>query len=421
MAATSMAAQFACVLLAFAGAAQAAERSVAPDTSLQQAINEAVPGDRLRLLPGKHRGPVLINKPLELGGQERAEIEGDGKGTVITVTADNVTVRNVVVSGSGSSHEQLDSGIKVTKGVRYARIVDNALNGNLYGIDIHGGIDTLVRGNLIVGRQDRHMNSRGNGIYVWNAPGTVVANNDVRYGRDGIFVNTSRKDRFENNRFRNLRFAIHFMYTHDSEVIGNDSAGNHAGFAVMYSKRLAIENNSSTGDRDHGLMLNYVNDAEVRDNRITDGGQKCLFLYNSHRNRIAHNRFQGCPIGIHFTAGSERNEIFENDFVANRNQVKYVGSRWLEWSKDGRGNYWSDHAAFDLDGDNLADMPYRPNDQIDQILWSQPSARLLLGSPAIQLIRWTLSAFPNFLPGGVVDSHPLMKAELSRAEPGAAP
>lgn len=393
----------------YAGEANARDIRVDTGTALQTIIEAAKPGDRLRLVPGVHHGPVVIGKPLDVIGMDGAAIKGPGAGTVVTVNADDVTIRNLEISGSGSSHKDLDSGIKVTRRVRNARILDNRLAGNLVGIDIHGGIDALVSGNVVIGRRDHRMNARGNGIYIWNAPGAVVANNDVQFGRDGIFVNTSKRNRFENNRFRNLRFAIHYMYTHSSELVGNRSTGNHVGYALMYSKRLEIQDNVSLGDRDHGIMLNYVNDANVEANLVQGGEEKCLFMYNANKNRIVDNRFQGCPIGVHFTAGSERNEIVGNAFIDNRNQVKYVGSRWLEWSKDGRGNYWSDHAAFDLDADARADMPYRPNDRMDHVLWSQPAARLLLGSPAVQLIRWTLSAFPGFLPGGVVDSHPLMR------------
>ena len=128
-----------------------------------------------------------------------------------------------------------------------------------------------------------------------------------------------------------------------------------------------------------------------------------------NKNQIRDNRFERCNIGIHFTAGSERNAITGNAFIGNRTQVKYVGSRWLDWSADGRGNYWSDLAAFDLNGDGLADTPYRPNDAMDHVLWSQPAAKLLLGSPAVQLVRWSQSAFPALLPGGVIDRHPLMQ------------
>jgi nitrous oxidase accessory protein len=90
--------------------------------------------------------------------------------------------------------------------------------------------------------------------------------------------------------------------------------------------------------------------------------------------------------------------------------VKYVGTRHVEWSDGKRGNYWSDHPAFDLDGNGLADSAFRPNDLMDHILWSQPAARLLLGSPAVQLVRWSQASFPAILPGGVVDSAPLMLA-----------
>ncbi len=56
-----------------------------------------------------------------------------------------------------------------------------------------------------------------------------------------------------------------------------------------------------------------------------------------------------------------------NSFIRNRNQVKYVGTRHLDWSVEGHGNYWSDNPAFDLNGDGIADTAYRPNDLIDKV------------------------------------------------------
>jgi nitrous oxidase accessory protein len=201
------------------------------------------------------------------------------------------------------------------------------------------------------------------------------------------------------------------MYTNNSQVIGNISLGNTLGFALMFSNRIEVRDNLSLGDRTHGIMLNYANNAQVTGNLVRGGThEKCTFIYNAHKNRIAGNRFEGCEIGIHFTAGSERNQITGNAFVGNRHQVKYVGTRHMEWSAEGRGNFWSDHPAFDLDGDGIADGAFRPNDLMDHILWSQPSAKLLLGSPAVQLVRWSQAAFPATLPGGVLDSAPLMVA-----------
>jgi nitrous oxidase accessory protein len=121
---------------------------------------------------------------------------------------------------------------------------------------------------------------------------------------------------------------------------------------------------------------------------------------------------------VHFTAGSEGNAITGNAFVGNRTQVKYVGTRHLDWSRDGRGNCWPDNPAFDLDRDDIADAAYRPNDIVDRVLWTAPRAKVLLNSPAVQVLRWAQSQFPATLPGGVVDSRPLMAPP---AAPDAAP
>ncbi len=397
-------------ILLMPAAAAAVQRDVpAEPGALAAAVREAASGDVLHLAPGRHQGAIVIEKRLTLDGGGAATIDGGGEGSVITVAAPDVVLRGLTIVGSGSSHETIDAGVSLGKKARNAVVEGNRLLGNLYGVDIHGARDARVAGNVIDGRRDHRVNQRGNGVYVWNAPGAVVESNDIRWGRDGIFVNTSRKNVFRNNRFRELRFAVHYMYADDSEVSGNLSVGNDLGYAVMFSKRLRVTGNISLDDREHGIMLNYANSSLVSGNLVRGGENRCAFLYNAHKNRIEGNRFERCRIGIHFTAGSERNALTDNAFIGNRTQVKYVGSRWLEWSDDGRGNHWSDLAAYDVDGDGIADAPYRPNDHMDHILWTQPAAKLLLGAPAVQLVRWAQSAFPALLPGGVIDSSPLMR------------
>ena len=59
-------------------------------------------------------------------------------------------------------------------------------------------------------------------------------------------------------------------------------------------------------------------------------------------------------------------------------------------------------------GDGIADTAYRPNDLIDRVLWTAPQAKVLINSPAVQVIRWAQAQFPALLPGGVVDSRPLI-------------
>ena len=292
----------------------------------------------------------------------------------------------------------------------------------MFGVYLHGAVDAVVSDNVIRGRAGERLSENGNGVSLWNAPGAVVRGNDIAQVRDGIFTVTSRNNRFVGNHLADLEFAIHFMYTRDSVVADNVSLGNHTGYAIMFSNNVEITGNRAEASRDHGLMLQSVNGSRIEGNTIVGGGararaplaksnedeQKCLFIFNANHNEIASNRIQGCEIGVHVTAGSVGNEVAGNTFMANQTQVKFVGTRLQEWSHDGKGNYWSDHTAFDLNGDGVADEVYRPNDLVDQLIWTTPLAKALLNSPAVQLVRWSQSQFPALLPGGIVDSAPLM-------------
>lgn len=389
--------------------ASSATLDIGPAQGLQAAIDQAEPGDVLRLTTGEYAGPLVIAKPLTLETTEGAVIRGDNESSVITVEASDVTIQGLKVVGSGMKLDEMDAAIFLTKAARRAVVERNRIEGNLVGVYVHGAADAMVRDNIIIGRSDLRLNEAGNGVHVWNAPGAQIIGNDIQYGRDGIYVIASRNNVFRDNRMRDLRYAVHYMYTHDSEVSGNISIGNHAGFAIMYSDRLKVIGNFSTGDRDRGLFLNYANMSDIGANVVKAAPEKCVFLYNANKNHFHDNWFESCEIGIHFTAGSERNRISGNAFVANRTQVKYVGSRHLDWSDEGRGNYWSDNPAFDLDGDGMADTAYKPNDLVDEILWTNPSAKILLNSPAVQVVRWAQAQFPAIYPGGVIDSAPLMK------------
>lgn len=450
-------------LLVAAGLASsaAAEVIVVPSGGdLQAVAHAAADGDTI-VVEGEHRGTLHISRTLSVEGKPGAVLTGPGTGSVITVTAPGTVVSGLTIRGSGTDLEAMDAGVFVEKSAAGAVIKNNRIEGNLYGIYLHGAPNAVARDNHIVGIKVGRFNEAGNGISVWNAPGAKVLDNDVRFGRDGIFVVASRNNLFKGNRFRDLRFAVHYMYTNNSEVSDNVSTNNTAGFAIMYSHRLTVKGNISEGDRDRGLLFNFANGSKITGNTVRGrllsaerwaspgmraseakehgmtapeemapatlangtrvGPEKCVFIYNANKNTFRDNVFEGCEIGVHFTAGSEGNEIVGNAFINNRNQVKYVSTRYLDWSKDGRGNYWSDNPSFDLDGDGVADSPYRPNDLVDRVLWTAPLAKVLINSPAVQIIRWAQSQFPALLPGGVVDSHPLMSAPRRMAEIGGGP
>jgi nitrous oxidase accessory protein len=449
----------AAALAAVPGPVAAAETlTIAPGGDVAGALSRAAEGDTVRLASGLHRGPLAIVRRLTLEGEPGAVVEGPGTGNVITLSAPGAVVRGLAIRGSGRDQAAMDAGVFVEQSAAGAVVEGNVIEGNLYGVYLHGAPNAVVRDNTIVGIRTGRVNEAGNGVSVWNAPGSSVVGNTISYGRDGIFSISSRANLFRHNTFEHVRFAVHYMYTNDSEISGNVSRLNTVGYAIMFSNKLVVRNNLSDHDRDRGFVFNFANGSEIAGNTVTGAMQpglrwqtagqygdaaamgvpleerrpaaaeaaagariapeKCVFLYNSNANRFSGNWFEGCEIGIHFTAGSERNEIFGNAFVRNRTQVKYVGTRHLDWSSGGRGNYWSDNPNFDLNGDGLADMPYRPNDIMDKVLWTTPQAKVLATSPAVHTIRWAQSQFPALLPGGVVDTHPLIAPPPRPPAPG---
>lgn len=401
-----------CILLSAAGfqTASAAVINVSPNQNLNEIIAQAQAGDTVKLTAGVYRGKLVIDKPLKLEGPDdrSAIIEGDRSGRTVSIDAPDVVIRKLTVSGSGMNLAAMDAGIYLGENAANALIEENNILDNSVGVYLHGPKDAMVRANKIIGNAQLRVNERGNGVTVWNSPGSQVVGNDISKGRDGIFSNTSSRNTYKGNRFHDLRFAVHYMYTNDSEVSDNISLGNNIGYAMMFSERLKIHGNIAVNSRDQGIMLNYVNHSDVADN-IIDKAEKCVFLYNANFNKLTGNYFENCKLGIHFTAAIEGTVLTDNSFVNNADQVKYVSTRSLDWAEGGRGNYWSSNSAFDLDGDGFGDNAFRPNGIIDQILWRAPVARLLINSPAVSIVKWAQSQFPAILPGGVIDSKPLME------------
>lgn len=400
--------------LAWPLSGQAATIDVVPSDDLQTVIEQAQPGDTIRLAPGVYQQKIVIENSVSLQGPDdhSAIIQGDRVGRTIWIKAPDVRIEHLTVTKSGLDLFEMDAGIFLDKTAHNAQILNNKVLDNSVGVYLRGPHRVLVENNTITGTEEVRVSERGNAITLWNSPHSQIVNNRISLGRDGIYTTNSKHNLFTKNHFSNLRYAVHYMYTNDSEVSDNISEDNDIGMAIMFSERLKVYNNIALNSKAQGIMMNYANNSKIYDN-VVDTAEKCMYFYNANRNDILNNHLLNCEMGIHYTGAVEGNKIVDNAFVNNRHQVKYVGTRYTDWAVDGRGNFWSDNSAYDLNGDGIADSVYRPNDVIDQVVWRAPVARLLLNSPTISIVRWAQTQFPAILPGGLIDSAPLMKMPVS--------
>src|SRR5690606_23105900 len=147
LASASTGAVSAAAALVVAGAALAAEHRGEPGQRLQPLVDAAQPGDTIRLAPGRHAGPVRIERSLALVGEPGAVLAGTGRGSVVTVSGDDVRIEGLEITGSGRDLPAMDSAVLVTREARRARVRGNRLVGNLFGVYLHGAADSVVEGN----------------------------------------------------------------------------------------------------------------------------------------------------------------------------------------------------------------------------------------------------------------------------------
>ncbi len=423
---SSLFARLGCVLcICFALSAQAETINVNPTDNLQSVLDNSQPGDQIVLAKGVYQGNFIVSHAVEITGEAGAVIDGQNKDHTLLINSADVYIHNLRIQNWGIDLTDLDSGIFVSRSAANTHIENNYLQGGGFGIWVDASPDVKIVANKVEGDLSMRSSDRGNGIHLYNVKGALAKDNEVWHTRDGIYIDTSNGNELIGNHLHDLRYGVHYMYSYHNLVKDNFTLNTRTGYALMQSKHLTVIGNRSQNDANYGILMNYITNSTLKNNRVT-GVQnnrnphmqqstnlaglegKALFIYNSLFNEIRDNLFAESDMGIHLTAGSEDNVLSGNAFVSNKEQVKYVATRTQDWSDNGVGNFWSDYLGWDMDGDGIGDVEYEPNDSVDRLLWKFPSAKLLLNSPAVETLRWVQRQFPILKSPGVVDSHPLM-------------
>lgn len=379
-------------------------------------------GTTWQLPKGLYKGHFVLDVPIHLICELGATFDANNEKNALNVRAPNSTLEGCQFQNWGTDLTNMNSAIFVERSAEHAKIQNNRTQGQSFGIwvDATRGIQILnnkIQGDDLVRTQDR-----GNGIHLYAVLNGVISGNELWHVRDGLYIEASNDNLIENNYLHDMRYGVHYMFSHRNKLLNNLTERTRTGYTLMQSRQLYVENNRSRFDQNYGILMNYITYSTIKNNQVTDvqagqgdgvhiqGGEgKGIFIYNSLFNTITGNSFKNSALGIHLTAGSEDNKIYDNAFINNQTQVKYVAVRYQEWSVEGRGNYWSDYLGWDRNNDGIGDIPYEPNDNVDKLLWNYPQVRLLMNSPAIELLRWVQRAFPVVKYPGVQDSHPLME------------
>src|SRR5210317_2455236 len=138
--------------------------NAAPQPSLQDLVDKAEPNSVLVPPPGVYSGPVTLEFPLTIDGQGKVTIDAGGKGSVIYLDTDGAVLRNLHLTNSGNSHNDIDSGIQVRG--NFNVIKDNTIDDCLFGVDLQQSEFNIVRRNKISSK-DVELGMRGDAVRLW--------------------------------------------------------------------------------------------------------------------------------------------------------------------------------------------------------------------------------------------------------------
>ena len=407
------------MLLGFSGLSQAGSVTVFDAKSLRLALESAKSGDHIILNPGLYEGRFDIDRALSLSSRGDSIIDAQGEGSAITIYSSDVEISGLTIRHWGNDHYERDSGILVEKGSDDVSINNNRLFGDGFGIRAEELNRIKINDNVITGNDSLFKLDRGDGIHLDHVTGAQVWSNVISRVRDGVYIESGSRSKVFDNRFFEQQYGIHYMYSSEDEAFNNQSYRVDGGYALMDSKQIHLHSNQVWNAVDFGILLNMTKDSVVEGNRVEQilnpdenpiqGKEgKGIFIYGARDNRIVGNRLAHCDIGFYMAMGGEGNLVYDNQFIDNFSQVKYVGEKLLEWSKDGRGNYWSGYLGWDRNSDGIGNSEYRPNDNIDRLFWLYPEATFLMGSPIVMVLRWVQRQFEIGDPCGIIDSYPLL-------------
>ncbi|MCC6350579.1 MAG: nitrous oxide reductase family maturation protein NosD [Candidatus Eisenbacteria bacterium] len=400
------------LLLAAASAAGARETLVPPGRAAD-ALAAAAPGDTIVLARGVHSGPLVVAKAIVLRGEAGAVVDGGGRGSVLTVGVSGAVVEDLVLRGSGRSVMDVDAGVRVLLGahVRLSRLV---LTDVLYGVYGERADDLRIEQVDLTGRcRPRAGRGEGNGVHLWYCARAVVRECRVDRFMDALYLSFAHGATIEDNLlYDSGRYGFHSMYCQNGRLARNRFTRNIAGCALMFSNHLVIERNAfvrNQGPRTYGLLLRDCSDGRFEENRIAENTVG-VFLDGSNRNQFRGNLVQDNGWGVLMFASCAKNVFTANDFVQNDYPVALDMRRTDNRFDDGRmGNWWSAHAAYDLDDDGAGDTEYAPVGAFAFLSKRSPDLTLLAHSPAVAALGVAEQVFPALRPSEAVDRFPRVR------------
>jgi len=385
---------------------------------IQDALNDAQDGYRIFVYNGTYHENLVINKRIDLFGEDRYNtiINGNRANIVIKVNRNNVNISHFTITNGSTS--ETSSIIQINAGSSI--ITDNIISYGHHGIHLnhshnHLIYDNIIRNNAGDGiRLDRSYSNvnisyntivgNKDGIYLYFSDGNNIYNNKIQNNnRSGIFLNSSCRNnviRYNNaslngkhgiylNGFSDYQTITHnqLYYNKNSGLVlencsrtfnlkANTIIGNTNNGMMIIGSTNNISNNVVSRNKKDGIYLAADDNNTLYNNIISHNSLAGIRFYNSTNDYILNNEIcSNKEYGVYLDFFTKNNMIYNNYFHDNSKNAMDKSlnrNRWNITKTNGInviqgtircGNYWDTYdeineGANDDDVDGVADDPY---------------------------------------------------------------
>lgn len=377
-------------------------------STIQQALKLVVNGDTVLVDKGVyHEKNLVLNKRIALIGIDFPVLDGDMKYEVISIKASGSLVQGLKVIRSGVSSMEDFAGIKIYN-CRDVIIRNNILENTFFGIYSQFGTNCTIEKNKLTASNIEEQQS-GNGIHCWKSDSMRIIGNNITGHRDGIYFEfVTNSIIWRNDSEKNLRYGLHFMFSSNDSYIANIFKNNGAGVSVMFSHDVKMIHNyfeENWGDGSYGILLKEITDGYIENNRFVKNTVG-IYMEGTSRIKMNGNVFEKNGWAMKIQASCMDITVTGNNFINNTFDMATNGSLVLNTFN---GNYWDKYEGYDINRDQVGDIPYRPVSMYSVIIEKNPPAMMLFRSFITTLLDKTEKVLPSLTPENFKDAFPLMK------------
>ena len=382
--------------------------TIVVEKNLKQAIQHAKDGDTVLLKKGIYKeGNIIITKSICLIGIDAPVLDGDHKNEILTISGKNIIIKGIHFLNAGYSSINDFAAIKIIDATGIL-IENNIITNASFAIHFANSTHSVVRNNTIRGSK-KSEHSSGNGIHLWKCDAMLIEHNNIQGHRDGIYFEFVTASTIRQNTSElNIRYGLHFMFSHNDTYLHNIFRNNGAGVAVMYSKSVRMENNlfdKNWGPSAYGILLKDISNSHISNNKFLQN-TVAIHMEGSSRIEISSNIFKSNGWAVKVQASCDDNTFHHNNFFANSFDVATNGTMSLNKFYN---NYWDKYEGYDMNKDGIGEVPYHPVSMYAMIVEQNPTTLLLMRSFMVSLLDKAEKAIPSLTPENLVDDKPMLQ------------